>query len=33
MHDDGDDADVGDAEHDGGISSNVAFWRVCDGIS
>ena len=30
---DDDDDDVCDAEHGGGTSSNVASWRVCDGIS
>ena len=30
---DDDDDDVCDAEHGGGISSSVASWRVCDGIS
>ena len=30
---DDDDDDVCDAEHGDGISSSVASWRVCDGIS
>jgi len=31
--DDDDDDDACDAEHGGDISSSVASWRVCDGIS
>ena len=32
-HDGGDDDDDGGAEHDGGISLDVASWRACGGTS